>query len=557
MSFILLLLALLLVSPLAHCQTCQDGHLHQCTCLNVSHTDLTCQQETDTQFVYQSLVSPTEKLRSLQCGPHVDPNVLESMERSQVGRQTVSVKMVGCNQERFCTPVLQPVPFSIEPLLYHFVSFFSFTHTKGKIIKDLDLIGCTHLENGDSLDKIKNITNAEAINIFRFGPNQTEKTLMKFIYFPGAERNSTNQIQILGINVDLSGRSIGKLEKDAFWSEVSYQIKTLNLSHNSIDSLAEGSFPNSTFSTTKFLDLSFNKLSHLQTKIFQNLTSVADLNLAGNRLTVLYDGIFDHNPLERLRLSDNLLTMLETNTLRNALNLESLDLSQNKLKFLSLRSDNNFKRLLTLNVAHNSLTALDESWKVGYPTLRMLNVSHNSIGPVLLQNDLQFVKTYHGMSVDLSFNNIEIVHIDKAVGKNRKRFDLDLKGNPIKCDCSATDLKTAIEGKLPILYFHLISDIICQDGSSLQDMDYKDLNCPLEDPDDLCASHGCSCIVNEHFQKVTIDCSSSSMTEFPESLIQLVDDQYAFNLVLPPSLSIVNTFNLSLFNWLDFSGENI
>ena len=126
--------------------------------------------------------------------------------------------------------------------------------------------------------------------------------------------------------------------------------------------------------------------------------------------------------------------MLEANTLSNALNLESLDLSKNKLKFISLRSDNNFRRLLTLNVAYNSLTSLDERWKVGYPTLRMLNVSHNSIGPVIFQNDLQFVKTYHGMSLDLSFNKIEIVDIEKTVGSNRKRYQtiyLDLKGKTL------------------------------------------------------------------------------------------------------------------------------
>ena len=295
MSFIFLILVLVLATSLVTSQTCHHGHLHQCTCVNVSHTELTCQEEADTQFVYQSLISQTSELRSLQCGPSVDPTLLESMEHSEVGRQTVSVKMVGCNQERFCTPV-QPVTFSIETLYYDIVSFFSFTHTKGKVLKDLDLIGCTHLESRQSLDRIKNITKAEAINIFRFGPDQREKIFRKYI--PRGERNSTSQLQIVGINVDLSERSIGKLEKDAFWSEVSYQIETLNLSHNSIDSLAEGLFPNSTFSTTKFLDLSFNKLSHLQPNVFQNLTSVADLNLAGNRLTVLFDGIFEHNPLE-------------------------------------------------------------------------------------------------------------------------------------------------------------------------------------------------------------------------------------------------------------------
>ena len=64
----------------------------------------------------------------------------------------------------------------------------------------------------------------------------------------------------------------------------------------------------------------------------------------------------------------------------------------------------------------------------------MLNVSHNSIGPVIFQNDLQFVKTYHGMSLDLSFNKIEIVDIEKTVASNRKRYQtiyLDLKGKTL------------------------------------------------------------------------------------------------------------------------------
>ena len=458
MSFIfLILLALELssLSSLVACQTCRHGSLHHCTCVNVSHTELQCQAEANLQFVYRSLVKETSELRSLQCGPGVEAPgaILESLEASQVTDRSVSVKMVGCNKERFCTPV-QPLTFSIETLMREVrdfsislisFSFFSYTHTKGKVLKDLDLIGCTHLENMESLEKIKNITKAEAINIFNLGgTHRTVKTFRKYIYLPRVR-------QMEGLNVDLSERFIVKLERNAFWSGVSYQIETLNLSHNSIDSLADGLFPNSTFSTTKYLDLSFNRLSHLQTNVFQNLTSVADLNLAGNRLTVLFDGIFEHNPLEvrqdiynairsdltqflsfqRLDLSNNLLATLEANTLRSAWNLESLDLSRNKLKLISLRSDNNFNRLLTLNVAHNSLTALDESWKVGYPILRMLNVSHNSIGPVIYQDDLQFVKTYHGMSLDLSFNKIEIFYIDKTVRKNRKRYDLDLKGKTL------------------------------------------------------------------------------------------------------------------------------
>ena len=130
-------------------------------------------------------------------------------------------------------------------------------------------------------------------------------------------------------------------------------------------------------------------------------------------------------------LSNNLLLVLEDKTLSNALNLESLDLSNNKLRSISLKSDNNFRRLSTLNIACNSLMAIDESWRKGYPTLRLLNVSYNNIGPVILENDLQFVKRYHGMTLDISFNKIETVRIDKKLRSKKKPYQtiyLDLKG---------------------------------------------------------------------------------------------------------------------------------
>ena len=94
-------------------------------------------------------------------------------------------------------------------------------------------------------------------------------------------------------------------------------------------------------------------------------------------------------------------------------------------------------------------------------------------------------------------------------------------------------------------------------------MDYKDLNCPLEDPDGLCAGQGCSCIVNDHFQEVTINCSSSSMTEFPVSLIQMADDRYTIKLDLRDNkisqlaASLKTTKNYSKIKWLDLSGNKL
>ena len=126
-------------------------------------------------------------------------------------------------------------------------------------------------------------------------------------------------------------------------------------------------------------------------------------------------------------LSKNLLVNLEDQILANALNLETLDLSKNKLKSISLESNNNFRRLSTLNMAYNSLRAMDESWRMGYPKLRMLNISHNRIGPVIWGTDLQYVKTYHGMFLDLSFNKIQRVEIDTKSDSFQSIY-LDLVG---------------------------------------------------------------------------------------------------------------------------------
>ena len=93
-------------------------------------------------------------------------------------------------------------------------------------------------------------------------------------------------------------------------------------------------------------------------------------------------------------------------------------------------------------------------------------------------------------------------------------------------------------------------------------MDYKDLSCPLEDPDGLCAGRGCSCTLNEHFQEVTINCSSSAMTEFPASLIQLADEPYNIKLDLRDNKirqlpSSLNTTNYAKIKWLDLSGNEL
>lgn len=258
---------------------------------------------------------------------------------------------------------------------------------------------------------------------------------------------------------------------------------------------------------------------------------------------------------------------MEENILSKTLNLESLDLSNNELGRFSLKSDNNFRRLLTLNLAHNKLITMDESLRTGYPTLRFLNISYNNIGPVVFGKDLQFDKSYHGMVVDLSFNMIQTLDIGDGDGLDHQHqvIYLDLQENPIKCDCTATDLKRAIDGKLSNNYFHLISDTLyCHSGNSLQKIDYSDLNCPLEEvfPDQQCRDFGCGCFLNEFYKEVTINCSSSGLTVFPMDVIKLPSNEYYINLDLADnSISelpkIVNFTNYDNIKLMNFSSNNL
>ena len=258
--------------------------------MDVSPRQLQCPDPALQQFVYQREVSEAAEMMRLECRPGAGKEILEDLELSKVGDVSVSVKMIGCSTSRVCTPVL----FSLESFisssldsLFSYTFSFSYTYTKVKALKDLDLIGCTDLENPESLWKIKSLTKAEAISLFHYEGDQTKRAFKKYIYFPKTQwkviQNSTNQRNVENINLDLSEKEIVQVSEDAFWSEVTngYGIEMLNLSHNSIQELPQGFFPNSTFSNTKYLDLSFNRLSTLGNYIFENFTSVADLNLAG------------------------------------------------------------------------------------------------------------------------------------------------------------------------------------------------------------------------------------------------------------------------------------
>ena len=135
-----------------------------------------------------------------------------------------------------------------------------------------------------------------------------------------------------------------------------------------------------------------------------------------------------------------------------------------------------------------------------------------------------------------------------------------LAGNPLRCDCKATELKQKLEGKLDVRYFMLSEKIECDTGVSLSYLDTKDLTCPLAE--ETCSQYGCNCTANRYQEEVTINCSSAGLKDFPIEVVELSRQEFSINLDLsnneisdfPTHLNIRNYQNIEILN---LTGNNV
>ena len=156
-----------------------ESTLQHCSCVNVTHTSLSCPEQTSPMFVYQSVVSEATELLTLSCQPGVSRSVLYNIEASGVAGQTVSVKMVGCSSDTeemigLCTPVKTASLFSWS-WVRNFFSF-SYTYTKGQALKELDLVGCDDMERPEDFSRLIEMTSADAVALFSLQPSDNTKT---------------------------------------------------------------------------------------------------------------------------------------------------------------------------------------------------------------------------------------------------------------------------------------------------------------------------------------------------------------------------------------------
>ena len=109
-------------------------------------------------------------------------------------------------------------------------------------------------------------------------------------------------------SIDLGGNLITSIT-DGWLAEASL-LESLWLNVNKIRVLPTG-FLDGASSSLKLVHLQQNSISYVPDGLFDNISSLIDLDLSGNRITVLRVGLFDNNPsLVALALQDNALSSI-------------------------------------------------------------------------------------------------------------------------------------------------------------------------------------------------------------------------------------------------------
>mmetsp|Transcript_8287 Transcript_8287/g.13494 ORF Transcript_8287/g.13494 Transcript_8287/m.13494 type:complete len:423 (-) Transcript_8287:36-1304(-) len=154
-------------------------------------------------------------------------------------------------------------------------------------------------------------------------------------------------------------------------------LTELDLTGNSIDDLGDGI---TSLSSLRSLVLASNKLVFLPQSLF-TLTGLQRLDVSYNRIYVLHPRIWDLPSLESLDVSGNFMTGLPTPTLGHARVLNRLNASANFISSLPT-GFSCLTSLIDLNLSQNALRNIPEVLASLGTSLNTLNLSGNHINQV-------------------------------------------------------------------------------------------------------------------------------------------------------------------------------
>ena len=172
--------------------------------------------------------------------------------------------------------------------------------------------------------------------------------------------------------LDLSSKMITALQSNDFSGLL--RLNNINLSGNQLKSLPDGIFSNTSLSQ---ITLSRNQLTSLPDGIFSGLSTLHSLFLSRNQLASLPDGIFSDTILRDITLAENQLASLPDDIFSDLPTLRRLLLDKNQLATLPDDIFSGLSNLQTLNLSENQLATLPEQVFSGLSSLETLYLGGN------------------------------------------------------------------------------------------------------------------------------------------------------------------------------------
>uniref|UniRef100_A0A8D8XC32 Protein toll n=1 Tax=Cacopsylla melanoneura TaxID=428564 RepID=A0A8D8XC32_9HEMI len=296
------------------------------------------------------------------------------------------------------------------------------------------------------------------------------------------------------------------------------------------------------------LDLSDNGLESLSGYLFMSLKKLSHLNLSRNRFQSIiffytFGGI---TSLEQLNLSHNYITDIPyiTNLCRNNERLKNIDFSNNILGIIPKEPFQyvpfylyRCHALKTIKLSNNRISRIDMEWILNMNGLETLDLRWNNITSI---PDYVLSTVSSNMTMDLSYNQIEIVDFTSTPAVSDKKYDskrrnIILNENPIACNSSNYDLFRFIQGmmvpletdKSTAIQFETNNINTCKpSNTSINTVDPTKLTC---DTVAGCPS-SCKCSYSPHYDQMTVNCTSANLTHMPQHLNITLEDKRAIPL---------------------------
>lgn len=184
-------------------------------------------------------------------------------------------------------------------------------------------------------------------------------------------------------------------------------VEVVTLAASNIRELFQESFQNA--SNLQNLDLNGNKLTVLTKSVFSNAPKLDRLNLMDNQIGEIEDGAFCNlKRLQTLKLNGNRLKVLRSETFLDLMNLEYLHLYWNQLETIETNALN-LPRLTEFFVGHNQLTMLPDDLFDGAPNVRFTDFGNNQLRRI----GNAFAKCDNIYNLDLENNHIEDLDLSK------------------------------------------------------------------------------------------------------------------------------------------------